>query len=218
MGSRAQSRSLLAISIPLSAWGLGACGDSTEPPPPATRVECLAAANFSAPESSPYCLPFAEGSSYLLSQSYCAPPPGSHLTRFAYDFNMPMGTEVLAARAGTVVELREHWSDEDPQGGHENMVSLRHDDETISLYIHMRQDGVLVEMGDYVPKGGLLGWSGSSGTTLPHIHFQICLRSGMCSYKTGEYTLPVNFSNADGSLDSADGLMAGEYYTAQPCS
>ena len=39
-----------------------------------------------------------------------------------------MDTEVLAVRSGRVVELREHWSDDDPMGGHETRVALRHDD------------------------------------------------------------------------------------------
>jgi len=132
---------------------------------------------------------------------------------------MPLGTEVRAARAGLVVELREHWPDDDRTGGHENMVSLRHEDETISLYLHMRQDGIIVEMGDWVPKGGLLGYSGSSGDTqgIAHLHFQVCLRSGMCSWRTGEYTVPVNFSNAEGTLDSRGGLAVGEAYAAATC-
>jgi murein DD-endopeptidase MepM/ murein hydrolase activator NlpD len=199
--------------------GVACSNEASAPEPPRTRQECLAKAQFGLPATSPYCLPWAEGATYSVSQSYCSPPPGSHQIRFAYDFLMPLGTEVLASRAGRVVELREHWSDDDRTGGHENMVSLRHDDETISIYMHFRRDGVLVEMGDYVPQGGLLGWSGSSGDTegIPHLHFQICLRSGFCSYLTGEYTMPVNFRNAAGVLDGAGGLMNGESYTALTC-
>ena len=132
---------------------------------------------------------------------------------------MPVGTEIVAARSGTVVELREHWLDEDRTGGHENMVSLRHEDQTISLYLHMRHESVDVELGDFVAKGGHLGWSGSSGDTegVAHLHFQVCLRSGMCSWQTGEYTLPVNFSNAEGLHDPAGGLMVGETYRALTC-
>jgi murein DD-endopeptidase MepM/ murein hydrolase activator NlpD len=128
-----------------------------------------------------------------------------------------MGTEVLAARAGEVVELREHWSDDDTQGGHENVVILRHSDQALSLYIHMRQNGVAVELGDYVSQGGLLGWSGRSGTFEPHIHFQVCLRGGQCSTGTNEVTLPVNFSNTDGALDTLGGLVEGERYGASAC-
>jgi murein DD-endopeptidase MepM/ murein hydrolase activator NlpD len=191
-------------------------GSPTAPRPPSTRDACLADAVFGAAASSPYCLPFAAGSGYPVSQSYCS-PSGSHHTRFAYDFDMPMGTEILASRAGEVVELREHFADSDTQGGHENVVILRHSDETLGLYIHMRHEGVLVELGDFVPRGGLLGYSGQSGSFHPHLHFQICLRGGLCSTGTTEITLPVNFRNADGPLDSRGGLIAGETYTARFC-
>lgn len=221
-------RGSVSTAVPLAvllALPAAACSSSNpanpspDPVAPSTRAECLAQADFGEPAESPYCLPYNAGEAYTLNQSYCAPPTWSHNIRFAYDFLMPIGTEVRAARAGLVVELREHWEDDDRTGGHENMVSLRHDDETISLYLHMRKDGVLVEMGDYVPKGGLLGWSGASGDTqgTPHLHFQVCLRSGMCSWQTGEHTLPVNFSNSGGPLDAEGGLVAGETYLAGQC-
>ncbi len=222
---RSTSRLASAIAWTGLAGTTSVCGGPATPdptpvtPPPATRQACLAAAEFVDPADSPYCLPYARGEAYEVGQSYCSPPSWSHETRFAYDFLMPLGTEVRAARAGLVVELREHWPDDDRTGGHENMVSLRHEDETISIYMHMRQNGVLVEMGEHVGKGELLGWSGSSGDTqgIPHLHFQICLRSGMCSWNTGEYTLPITFRNAEGALDSLGGLAAGETYTALPC-
>lgn len=197
-----------------------ACGGELAPEPPGTRQECLAAADFAEPSTSPYCLPFPIGASHSVSQSYCSPPPGSHETRFAYDFAMSLGTEVRAARAGVVVELREHWLDSDRTAGHENMVSLRHEDETISLYLHLRYQGVVPEMGDSVPMGGLLGYSGNTGDSsgFPHLHFQVCLRGGMCSWKTGEYTLPVSFKNALGPLDSRGGLLLGSSYEAGNCS
>jgi murein DD-endopeptidase MepM/ murein hydrolase activator NlpD len=190
------------------------CGGGSPTRPEASRADC-ANPVFSEPAASPYCLPFAAGAAYTVTQSYCS--TGSHAGRFAYDFDMPMGTEVLAARAGEVVELREHWPDEDTRGGHENVVILRHDDATLSLYIHMRQNGVLVEMGDYVSRGGLLGWSGSSGSSFPHIHFQVCLRGGQCSTGTNEVTLPVSFRNAEGPLDALGGLITGERYRATGC-
>jgi len=157
---------------------------------------------------------------FAVGQSYCSPPPGSHQTRYAYDFLMPTGTEVRNARSGIVVELREHFTDDDLTGGHENMVSLRHDDQTISIYMHFRHEGVAVTMGEYVPRGGLLGWSGATGDPagVPHLHFQVCLRSGMCSYKTQEITLPVSFSNAIGHPAPQGGLAAGESYSAGPCA
>ena len=200
----------LALGLALAAG----CGGSSPTRPEAAGASC-ANPVFGEPAASLWCLPYASGAVYTVTQSYCS--TGSHAGRFAYDFDMPMGTEVLAARAGEVVELREHWSDSDTQGGHENVVILRHSDATLSLYIHMRHDGVLPELGDWVPRGGLLGWSGSSGTGFPHIHFQVCLRGGQCSSATNEITLPVNFSNAEGPLDSLGGLVSGERYRALAC-
>jgi len=201
---------------------VAACGGTDPedvPRQPQTQADCLVGATFGDPADSPYCLPWAEGERYTVGQSYCSPPPGSHQTRYAYDFLMPLGTEILNVRAGEVVELREHFADDDRTGGHENMVSLRHEDGTISIYMHLQYQGVAVEMGDTVPQGALLGWSGKSGDPagIPHLHFQICLRSGLCSYTTQEITLPVNFRNAQGNHTAAGGLAVGESYLAGAC-
>ena len=109
--------------------------------------------------------------------------------------------------------------DDDLTGGHENVVSLRHADQTISIYMHFRHEGVAVAMGEYVPEGGLLGWSGSTGDPagIPHLHLQVCLRSGMCSYQTQEITLPLNFNNAMGVARPQGGLAVGESYAAGAC-
>ncbi len=99
------------------------CNDNEEiDPPPSTRQECLEEAIFGEPLLSPYCLPYSQGESYEIYQSYCSPPPGSHEKRYALDFLMPEGTEIIAARAGEVVELKEHWPSDNRIGGHENMV------------------------------------------------------------------------------------------------
>jgi murein DD-endopeptidase MepM/ murein hydrolase activator NlpD len=209
-----QSKHWLFATLWIEAVLIAGCSGSSPTEPESPDLSC-AAPLFAEPGTSRWCLPYAVGSTYAVTQSYCS--MGSHAGRFAYDFDMPMGTEVLAARGGEVVELREQWSDDDTRGGHENVVILRHDDSTLSLYIHMRQQGVLPELGDYVPQGGLLGWSGRSGTFAPHIHFQVCLRGGQCSTGTNEVTLPVNFRNALGPLDESGGLIAGGSYLASGC-
>jgi len=206
-----------------SAWA-GGCANSPTAPgasvavpqPPQTQAACLSGAVFDQAADSPYVLPWAEGQSFLVGQGYCTTPPRSHHLRYAYDFLMPEGTEIRNVRAGLVVELREHYADDDRVGGHENMLSLRHDDETISIYMHLRHQGVAVDMGQYVPQGALLGWSGATGDPagIPHLHFQICLRSGMCSYTTQEITLPVSFRNALGVFGPTGGLIEGEAYAA----
>ena len=207
---------LRVVAVAAALALIAGCGGSSPTGPEPTRASC-ANPVFADPAGSTWCLPYAAGTAFTVTQSYCTPPGHSHNGRFAYDFDMAMGTEVLAARAGEVVELREHFSDDDTRGGHENVVILRHADATLSLYIHMRQDGVLPELGEYVDRGSLLGWSGSSGTGFPHIHFQVCLRGGQCSTGANEVTLPVSFRNADGPLDAVGGLVAGEIYGARAC-
>jgi len=188
------------------------------PQQPQTQAACLSGAAVPPADTSPYILPWAEGQEFGLGQGYCTTPPRSHHLRYAYDFLMPEGTAIHNVRAGVVVELREHFADDDRTGGHENMLSLRHDDQTISIYMHLRHEGVAVEMGQYVPQGALLGWSGATGDPagIPHLHFQICLRGGLCSYRTQEITLPVSFRNAQGVFGPAGGLVEGARYTAGP--
>ena len=134
-----------------SAWGVGCSSSPTSPSDnvavpqqPQTQAACLAGATFAAAADSPYVLPWAEGQSFIVGQGYCTTPPRSHHLRYAYDFLMPLGTEIRNVRAGEVVELREQFADDDRTGGHENMLSLRHDDETISIYMHLRYQGVAV--------------------------------------------------------------------------
>jgi hypothetical protein len=82
------------------------CGKDKVELSPQTHKECLLIATFENPNTSPYCLPYVMDSSYLLTQSYCSGSQRSHNSRFAYDFKMPFGTEIIAARAGEVVEYR----------------------------------------------------------------------------------------------------------------
>lgn len=217
--SRRVVLSTLLASGGLCLLALGCDGSGgrspTSPDPPETRAACLQRAVFDDPALSPYCLPYPPGEQYEVGQSYCSEAGWSHNRRYAYDFMMPTGSEVVAARAGTVVELREHFPDEPSSS--ENVLILRHADDTLGVYIHMQQNGVLVEMGQSVPRGGLLGFSGMSGTTVPHLHFQVCLRGGECSTATREITLPVNFRNASGAHDERGGLRVDESYLAMPC-
>jgi hypothetical protein len=217
-------RQLRAPTLVLACLAAPCCGSAPASPDtarrqPQTQAACLAGASFPDPATSPYCLPWAEGDSHGVGQGYCSTPPASHHLRYAYDFLMPLGTEIRNVREGVVVELREHFADDDRIGGHENMLSLRHDDETISIYMHLQHLGVAVEMGQRVPRGALLGWSGATGDPagIPHLHFQICIRGGLCSYTTQEITLPVSFRNAQGTLNPAGGLEVGRTYTAGAC-
>ena len=96
---------------------------------------------------------------------------------FAYDFAMPIGSTVCAARGGVVIGVRQ---DSDVGGSDEkfklsdNYVLVRHSDGTYAEYIHLKKNGALVALGDTVAAGQPIGLSGVTGhTTGPHLHFAV---------------------------------------------
>jgi murein DD-endopeptidase MepM/ murein hydrolase activator NlpD len=97
--------------------------------------------------------------------------------RFAFDFWMPTGTPIRAARDGTVVRAVEDFS----QSGTEerfkkraNSIFILHADGTIARYLHLQRGGANVEVGDRVAAGDLIGFSGNTGYSQnPHLHFDV---------------------------------------------
>ncbi len=191
---------------------------SGEPPrayPTQTLSPCTARANFGDPDDSPYVLPFPVGKSYWVSQSYCD-PQGSHQNQLAYDFQIPVGVDITAARDGRVVEIREDTPDicDWEYYGLHNYIMIEHEDHSTAFYAHLKQYSVMVEIGDWVDQGQLIAKSGNSGFTgyRPHLHFGVYR-----SYPPVEGDdIAVNFSNGRGPLDERGGLIQWRYYEALP--
>ncbi len=140
-----------------------------------------------------YVLPFAPGDRYTLTQGNCG--AASHGGRFSYafDFEMPTGTPVIAARDGVVYSVRDDRPDGSGQVGDENFVIVAHDDGEYSRYIHLTTAGALVRKGQAVTRGDTIALSGHSGrSAFPHLHFDVSrsCRSGSCR------TVPTAFLNA----------------------
>lgn len=190
---------------------------TTEAPLPAPNgvdpdSPCLERAIFADPADSDYILPYAVGAEYYTSQSYCF-SEGGHRNQLSYDFDMPIGTEVLAARAGVVKDLRGDSPDTGLGYGQHNYVFIEHDDGTVAFYAHLMLDGVEVEVGDELAAGDFFAYSGNSGATLgPHLHFGVYQdwppREG--------FDVPINFRNASGQHDSRGGLAAWRLFEALP--
>jgi len=157
--------------------------------------------------SSPYVLPYLAGTSCLVLQGNCS--PGTHMagTRdgYAYDFQMPIGTTVVAARAGVVGELEESYADGNGVVEQANYVLIRHFDGNASVYFHLTQGGVLVEPGEAVVQGQPIALSGRTGRAgiSPHLHFGVVGPNGL--------TIPVTFRNTD---PHPNGLQRGVVYPA----
>lgn len=136
------------------------------------EVDCSV---YSSQESTPYILPFKPGTEHEVVVSTGHYRKSNHgVGLYALDFIMPIGTPIVAARAGHVVALREQFHDGNGQDLHENFVFIQHDDDTIARYIHLTHNGVLVEMGEQVNAGQLIAKSGDTGQTGGHhLHFDV---------------------------------------------
>lgn len=158
---------VIAVLAPMSL--LVACGDSSGE----STLPNLESLQFGDPAESLYCLPYPDGATYSVNNTYST--PGSHIGRFAYDFALPFASQIAAARAGTVVESRDQYGDDEAIGGHENGVFVVHDDGAMAAYLHMSEDGVFVDVGDEVAVGDALGVVGTSGTSPdnPHLLFEV---------------------------------------------
>lgn len=104
--------------------------------------------------------------------------------RYALDFAAEIGTPVLAARSGTVMQVESDFSKaglkREKYGGRANFVRIVHDDGSMALYAHLKADGAVVRAGQRVSAGQQIGLSGNTGfTTGPHLHFAVQVNRGM---------------------------------------
>ena len=171
-------------------------------------------ATFPPWRTSPYHLPFKVGERYLVNQGNTSGFGHSGFWRFGYDFDMPVGTEIYAARSGTVVYMFEDATD--GVRTLTNLITIEHQDGTVALYSHLTRNGSFVEIGDEVQRGDLIGLSGDTGNTggLPHLHFSVHPCPGLPGLPDEDNcpTMPITFVNTE---DNPDGLGTGECYTAE---
>jgi len=158
-----------------------------------------------------YLLPYAPDERHILIQGYFG--KFSHYAgsgnEYAYDWAMPVGTTVCAAREGVVVGVRQ---DSDAGGPYPayfscaNYVVIRHSDGTYAEYLHLKHGGVRVALGATVQAGQPIGLSGNTGfTSQPHLHFAVFrLLDGM-----KHETLPVAIKTKAGTSSR---LTQGQVY------
>ncbi len=157
-----------------------------------------------------YILPYRPGQAFQVIQ-------GEHGTFSHFDdliesvdIKMPEGTDITAMRDGTVIYIKQDSNENgtDPSfKGKSNYIWVLHDDGTIATYVHLRQNGSAVKVGDKIKAGDLVCYSGNTGfSTTPHLHYQVFLRKG---FSETEY-IPVRFKGIEGALEE------GSSYTALP--
>ncbi len=124
---------------------------------------------------------------------------------------MPLGAEIVAARAGEVIQVVENLPNDNPWPEN-NHVQIRHDDGTVAGYLHLMQNSVVPAVGQRVEQGQVIAQAAMSGTIDPHLHFVVHRDHPPVE---GE-DVPVNFSNCGDPIDSLGGLIQGEIYEALP--
>lgn len=143
-----------------------------------------------------YMLPYPRGKFYRLTQgnkgSFTHNKPS---TRYSFDFEMPEGSTITAARGGWVVYVVDQYT----EGGlneslkdRGNHIMICHDDGTIAIYGHLKANGGLVDIGDIVYAGQAIGLSGNTGfSTTPHLHFAVLV---------ADSSIPIRFRNLPETL------------------
>jgi len=145
-----------------------------------------------------YTLPYQEGMSHRVVQSYGGTISHKGDDHYAVDFAMHRGTRVHAARAGIVASTK---NDSQTTGSTEefldlaNHIIIEHDDGTLGEYAHLKYEGVLVEVGDRIEQGQLIGYSGNTGYSKgPHLHFAV----RRVTSAQESVTIPVRFLTSQG--------------------
>ncbi|MCL4543236.1 MAG: NBR1-Ig-like domain-containing protein [Chloroflexi bacterium] len=131
-----------------------------------------------APAPSPYLLPWPGGESFICEQGNNGAFSHTGLQEYAWDFAMPVGSVVLAARSGTVRYVYQDsnvggtvWSLDANKG---NYVVIDQGDGTSALYLHLMYHGALVKVGQRVSQGQPIAFSGATGfASGPHLHFEV---------------------------------------------
>ncbi len=155
-----------------------------------------------------YYPPFPLGLQFPISQGFDndethSKPPN----QYAVDIVMPVGTPILAARGGVVMDLQENF-----QGGGKqkryltraNQVRILHDDGTMAVYAHLQRNSVRVQRGARVASGHWIANSGNTGySSGPHLHFVVQLNAGMSLE-----SLPFRFvAPADNTMTPGERMM-----------
>lgn len=151
------------------------CSCSVSKDPLRKEVKLLQKGVIKDDSSYVYALPFEPGKKHRMVQGYFG--PFSHRERAALDFKMKRGTKITAARDGVVTRVKEDgdrggWSRKYRPYG--NNIIVQHADGSRAGYWHLQHNGALVNVGDSVKKGQVIGLSGKTGyAAMPHLHFMV---------------------------------------------
>ena len=133
--------------------------------------------------------------------------------RYSLDFCVKEGSPLLATKSGIIhevfVDSNENHNGIDPEEAIQcpvNYFVIDHEDGTHSLYFHLMKNGIapnkegerLLQMGDQVEQGQLIGYSGNTGwSIIPHLHYSL-IEEG--DWTENRKSIPFSFKNYNGPL------------------
>ncbi len=188
--------------------------------------------DYKSAKSSDYILPYEVAEDYTISQGNCGGvthtirPSGEDM-RYAYDFDLPIGAKILASRGGKVINVEDFYSNITSKVEEINFIFIQHKDKSVAIYLHLSPNGSLVDIGQKVNQGDVIGIAGNSGFTggTAHLHFDVrerdfedCNLSGLDWSNLSTYrmskckTIPITFKNAS-PLDTP--LLESKEYKAE---
>jgi len=162
-----------------------------------------------------YYLPYPGGTAYNCTQGNGGAVSHYGSWYYAFDFGMPDGHNVVAARDGRVVALEEEFSEpchENTEACRNaaNYVRIRHTDETDTLYWHLKYHSVAVEKNNIVYRGQVLGQADTTGYAFgSHLDFT--------RHKANEWnSIPTSFVDVagDGVPKEGNRYTSGNYPAA----
>lgn len=161
-----------------------------------------------------YLFPYQHGTKHRITQGYNGDFSHFGENQYAVDFDLDVGTPVHAGRGGIVVRVKEDSRVGGPTAAYANrgnLIMIAHDDGTFGNYVHLQYGGAVVEVGDEVQAGQLIGYSGNTGITSgPHLHFDVRV-----PLTTGRMqSIPFSFRGLDGeAIDPEEGSF---HYASHP--
>lgn len=145
-------------------------------------------------------LPFPKEREYKIIQGFNGKfSHNSIFSKYAIDFSLKIGDTIASVDSGYVVGLIEKykkfgtskkWKENDKS----NYITVYHPHSGLySQYVHLDNNGGIIELGDYVEKGQPIGISGMTGyTTIEHLHFNVKIPTE----KNGLISTEYKFENA----------------------
>ncbi len=160
-----------------------------------------------------YSFPYAHGTKHRITQGFSGKFTHMGDNQYALDFDLEIATPVYAARDGVVVEIKEDSNTGGPgvqYGPYANYIRIIHEDGTFGNYVHLQQNGALVQPRDRVRAGQHIGFSGNTGRSSgPHLHFDV----GVPVIDGTMQSIPVLFTDDQGTIiEPAENVVYYAYH------